>query len=84
MLDVDVALFESGGVGAVVRSLPSNPKVPGSIPGSAETGIFATFFPAKVHSAFHPSEVGKMSTSMHRLLRSGCNLRLYMLPVRWG
>ena len=30
----------SGGVGAVVRSLPSNPKVPGSIPGSAETGIF--------------------------------------------
>ena len=28
------------GVGAVVRSLPSNPKVPGSIPGSAETGIF--------------------------------------------
>ena len=31
----------SGGVGAVVRSLPSNPKVPGSIPGSAETGIFS-------------------------------------------
>ena len=30
----------SGGVGAVVRSLPSNPKVPGSIPGSAKTGIF--------------------------------------------
>ena len=30
----------SGGVGAVVRSLPSNPKVPGSIPGSAESGIF--------------------------------------------
>ena len=29
-----------GGVGAVVRSLPSNPKVPGSIPGSAESGIF--------------------------------------------
>ena len=28
------------GVGAVVRSLPSNPKVPGSIPGSAESGIF--------------------------------------------
>ena len=24
----------------MVRSLPSNPKVPGSIPGSAETGIF--------------------------------------------
>ena len=31
---------KSGGVGAVVRCLPSNPKVPGSIPGSAETGIF--------------------------------------------
>ena len=29
-----------GGVGAMVRSLPSNPKIPGSIPGSAETGIF--------------------------------------------
>ena len=28
------------GVGAVVRSLPSNPKVPGSISGSAESGIF--------------------------------------------
>ena len=28
------------GVGAVVRSLPSNTKVPGSIPGSAENGIF--------------------------------------------
>ena len=44
----------------------------------------ATAFPAKVHSAFHPSEVGKMSTSMHGLLRSGCHWRLYMLPVRWG
>ena len=32
--------FKGGGVGAVVRSLPSNPKVPGSIPGSAESGIF--------------------------------------------
>ena len=28
------------GVGAVVRSLPSNRKVLGSIPGSAETGLF--------------------------------------------
>ena len=28
-----------GGVGAVVRSLRSNPKVPRSIPGSSETGI---------------------------------------------
>ena len=30
----------SGGAGAVVRSLPSDPKVPGSIHGSAESGIF--------------------------------------------
>ena len=29
-----------GEVGAVVRSLPSDPKVPGSIHGSAESGIF--------------------------------------------
>ena len=31
-----ISIANSGGVGAVVRSLPSNPKVPGS----AETGIF--------------------------------------------
>ena len=30
----------SGGAGAVVRSLPLDPKVPGSIHGSAESGIF--------------------------------------------
>ena len=30
----------SGGAGAVVRSLPLDPKVPGSIHGSAEKGIF--------------------------------------------
>ena len=35
-----VFLRDKREVGAVVRSLPSNPKVPGSIPGSAETGIF--------------------------------------------
>ena len=27
--------------------------------------IWVTFFPAKVYSAFHPSGVGKMSTSIH-------------------
>ena len=32
---------KSGGVGAVVRSLPSNPKVPGSIPGSVESADFS-------------------------------------------
>ena len=36
----ETRLIAEGLVGAVVRSLPSNPKVPGSIPGSAETGIF--------------------------------------------
>ena len=56
---------KSGGVGAVVRSLPSNPKVPVPFPVLPRLEYLATFFPAKVHSAFHPSEVGKMSTSMH-------------------
>ena len=42
-LDLDSyrTMYNYGGVGAVVRSLPSNPKVPGSIPGSDETGIFS-------------------------------------------
>ena len=41
-MSVGLLLFsiESGGVGAVVRSLSSDPKVLGSIPGSAESGIF--------------------------------------------
>ena len=46
--------------------------------------IWVTFYPAKVHSAFHPSAVGKMSTSIHGLIWSGCHLCLYMLPVCWG
>ena len=46
--------------------------------------IWVTFFPAKVHSAFHPPGVGKMSTSIHGPIWSGCQRRLYMLPVRWG
>ena len=41
--DTEVNSCFSGGVGAVVRFLPPNPKVPGSIPGSAETGIFGDF-----------------------------------------
>ena len=49
----------------VVRSLPPNPVVPGSIPGLIEGWIFGwSFFPLfsfLVHSAFHPSGVGKMS-----------------------
>ena len=38
LIRIDLTL--SGGVGAVVRSLPSDPKVQGSIPGSAESGVF--------------------------------------------
>ena len=53
-------------VGAVVRSLPPNPEVPGKIPVLVvDWIIWVTFFPVKVHSAFHPSGVGKMSTSIH-------------------
>ena len=54
----------SGGVGTVVRSQPPNPEVPSSIPDPG-LNIWVTFFPTKVHSAFHPSGVGKMSTSTH-------------------
>ena len=46
--------------------------------------IWVTFFPAKVHSAFHPPGVGKMSTSIRGLIWSGCQRRQYVLPVRWG
>ena len=38
LIRIDLTL--SGGVGAVVRSLPFDPKVQGSIPGSGESGIF--------------------------------------------
>ena len=34
------SICDGGGVDAVVRSLPFNPKVPGSNPGSAKSGIF--------------------------------------------
>ena len=40
----------------------------GPFPVLARVEYLAPFFPAKVRSAFHPSEVGKMSTSMHGLL----------------
>ena len=67
-----------------VRSLPPIPKVPGSIPGLAEGWTLCELFPAKVHSAFHPFEVGQMSTSIHGPHQSVCWKRLYMLSVRWG
>ena len=52
----------------MLRSLPSDPKVRSSISGSAESGIFGALLSAKVRSACHPFEVGKMSTSTHGLL----------------
>ena len=75
----------SGGVGAVVKISASQSWGPrfDSRPGQG-LNIWVTFFPAKVHSAFHPPEVGKMSTSIHGLIWSSCQRRLYMLPVRWG
>ena len=45
--------YVSVGIRVVVTSLPSNPEVPIS--------ARATSIPAKVHSAFHPFGVGKMS-----------------------
>ena len=75
----------SEGVGAVVKISASQSWGPqfNSRPGRG-LNIWVTFFPTKVHSAFHPYGVGKMSTSIHGLIWSGCHLRLYMLPVRWG
>ena len=57
------------GLSQWLRSLPPNPEVPGSIsrPGRG-LNIWVTFFPAKVHSAFHPSGVGKISTSIRGLI----------------
>ena len=55
--------FAAEGLAQWLRSLPPNPEVPSSIPGL----IWVNFFPAKVHSAFHPSG-GKMSTSIHGLI----------------
>ena len=57
----------SRGVGAVVGSLPFNPEVPDPQPGRG-LNIWVTFFPTKVHLAFHPSGVGKrISAYMNRL-----------------
>ena len=49
--------------------------------------IWVTFFPPKVHSAFHPSGVGKiMCSSIHGPLCSGCQRqrRHYILTVSWS
>ena len=74
-----------GGVGAVAKISASQswgPQFDSRL--GRGLNIWVTFFPVKVHSAFHPPGVGKMSTSIHGPLWSGCQRRLYMLPVRWG
>ena len=75
--------YHSGGVGPVVKISASQPWGPqfDSRPGQG-LNIWVTFFPAKVHSAFHPPEVGKMS--INGPIWSGYQRRLYMLPVCWG
>ena len=61
---VQCELSISGGVDAVVRSLPPNPKVPGSIPGLVECWISVwPSFPLKF--TFRPSELNKLITSIH-------------------
>ena len=43
-----LTFYDNGGVGAVVRSLPSNPKDPGSIPGFCrDWNIWRPSFPLK-------------------------------------
>ena len=75
----------SRGVGAVVKISASQSWGPqfDSQPGRG-LNIWVTFFPAKIHAAFHPYRVCKMSTSIHRLIWSGCHLRLYNLLCFWS
>ena len=50
----------------MARSLPPNPEVPGfDLRLGRGLNIWVIFFPTKVHSVFHPSGVGKVSTSIH-------------------
>ena len=71
------------GNGSVVRSLPPNPKVPGSIPGLVGVKLCVTFCPAFslkfTQLSLFPS---KMSASMHD--RSGCQMGLNVLSAHWG
>ena len=62
--DLHVDASESG---KVKSSLPPNSEVPSLISGLVE--YLGDLLPAKVHStAFHPSRMCKMSTSIHGLL----------------
>ena len=73
--------LKSGGVGAVVRSLPPNPRV--KSPASPRGWISAwPSFPLKFTQLSISSEVGKMSTSVHGPHYSDCQMRLYLLWVR--
>ena len=57
---------DGGGAGAVGRISASESRGPRFDPRPGRgLNIWVTLFPAKVHSAFHPSGVGKMSTSIH-------------------
>ena len=58
----------SGRVGAVAISASQSWGTQlGPRPGRG-LNIWVTFFPAKAHSTFDPSGVGKMSASIHELL----------------
>ena len=46
--------------------------------------ICVTFFPAEVHSAFHPFKVGKMSTSIHGLHDAAGSGGQYAFGPDWG
>ena len=73
--DINFLYCFSEGVGAMVRYLPPNSKVPGSIPDPRRRlNIWhVTFFPTEVHSAsFHPSEVGKIPAHKAAARRTLC------------
>lgn len=63
-------LLCSGRVGAVVKPMPPNHEVTDSgIPGLVDLlSDPVNVHSAKVHSTFHPSEAGKISTSIHKPL----------------
>ena len=69
--------WTSGGIGAVVWSLPPNPQAPDSIYGLFEDWLIGELLSYLSYSAFHPSGIVKLSTSsIHGPLWSGCQRRL--------
>ena len=65
-------------VGAVGRSLPSNHKVPGSIPGFSEIRIFvqSSFLPKPTQLSILPGKVNEYQCLL------GANLRWNSVPSR--